>query len=187
MTMTGSQTVGPFLHIGLAGLYRDRMTDHDDVIIAGRVLDGNGAPVPDGMLEIWQADGQGIYPDPKDERAEAVTPGFRGFCRVATDAEGRFRFSTIMPGRVPGDDGALQAPHIMVSVFMRGLIKRLATRIYFPDGDGNEIDPVLRLVPPQRRATLIARAVEGQPGLFEWDVIIQAGPHGRAETVFLDV
>ncbi|HEX8957801.1 MAG TPA: protocatechuate 3,4-dioxygenase subunit alpha [Burkholderiaceae bacterium] len=184
--MTGSQTVGPFLHIGLADLYCDKLITgeaSDTIVIAGQVLDGDGNPIPDGMLEIWQADARGVYSDPQDGRTAIA--GFRGFGRVATDKEGRFAFTTIKPGKVPGPDGRGQAPHIMVSVFMRGLIKRLATRLYFPDEAANEADPILQLVPAERRATLIARAAAVRR--YEWDVIIQAGPHGRAETVFFDV
>ncbi len=186
MHMTGSQTVGPFLHIGLADLYCDRLVTQaaaEPIVIAGQLLDGDGNPVPDGMLEIWQADANGVYPDPQDGRAAAV--GFRGFGRVATDTEGRFAFATIKPGSVPGLGGRAQAPHVMVSVFMRGLIKRLATRIYFPGEAANESDPILQLVPLERRATLIARDVGASR--YEWDVVIQAGSHGRAETVFFDV
>lgn len=190
MFMTGSQTVGPFLHIGLAGLYCDNLVgdnDGDAIVISGQVIDGTGAPVPDGMIEIWQADGRGIYPDPQDERAATVQAGFRGFGRVATDAEGRFRFTTVKPGRVPGPHGVLQAPHIMVSVFMRGLIKRLATRLYFPDDVAQAEDPMLQLVPAARRSTLIARQTADNPRHYLWDVIVQAGAHGRDETVFFDV
>src|SRR5271165_4853749 len=135
MYMTASQTVGPYLHIGLAQMYVDNLlaagVEGEPIVIEGRVLDGNGEPVPDGMLEIWQANSHGKYADPQDIRALPLEPGFRGFGRVATDEQGRFRFTTIKPGRVPGADGKLQAPHIVVSVFMRGLIKRLATRLYF--------------------------------------------------------
>lgn len=191
MVMTGSQTVGPYLHIGLAALYRDNLLDDENdahrIVISGQIIDGDGAPVPDGMVEIWQADAEGIYPDPQDERAAQVQGGFRGFGRVATDAQGRFRFTTIKPGRVPGPDDVLQASHIMVSVFARGLIKRLATRIYFPDDVAHAEDPILQLVPPERRATLIARPDGDHAGRYLWDVVIQGGPHGRDETVFFDV
>jgi protocatechuate 3,4-dioxygenase alpha subunit len=186
MYMTGSQTVGPFLHIGLADLYCDKLVTeqtNDSITIAGQMLDGDGNPIPDGMLEIWQADAHGVYPDPQDGRT--AMPGFRGFGRVATDKDGRFAFATIKPGSVPGPNGAEQAPHLMISVFMRGLIKRLATRLYFPGNTANDADPVLQLVPAERRATLIAREINA--GSYEWDVIIQAGQHGRAETVFFDV
>lgn len=191
MEMTGSQTVGPFLHIGLAGLYRNNLlvsgVEGEPVVIEGRLLDGDGEVVPDGMVEIWQANSQGRYADPLDTRQLPLEPGFRGFGRVATDDHGRFRFTTVKPGRVPGQDGKLQAPHILVSVFMRGLIKRLATRIYFPDGEGHVDDPVLNLVSAERRATLIARRVAGSDALLEWNIVVQAGAHGYDETVFFDV
>ena len=106
--------------------------------------------------------------------------GFKGFGRIPTDARGAFRFSTIKPGRVPGPGGRLQAPHLVVSVFMRGLLKHLATRIYFPDEAGNAEDPILKLVPPARRSTLIARP--RSRGVLEWNIILQ----GKGETVFFD-
>jgi len=191
MFMTGSQTVGPYLHIGLAAMYRDNLladgNDADSIVISGQVIDADGAPVPDGMVEIWQADAEGIYPNPQDERATLAQGGFRGFGRVATDAEGRFRFTTIKPGRVPGPGGLLQASHIMVSVFARGLIKRLATRMYFPDDGAHADDPVLQLVSPERRVTLIARRAGDDARHYLWDVVIQGGTHGRDETVFFDV
>jgi protocatechuate 3,4-dioxygenase alpha subunit len=191
MDMTGSQTVGPFLHIGLAGLYRDNLRVDDlagvPVTIQGRVLDGDGVGVPDGMIEIWQANALGRYPDPQDTRDLPLEPGFHGFGRVATDEHGGFRFATIKPGTVPGANGTMQAPHIMVSVFMRGLIKRLATRVYFPDGIGHVDDPVLRLVPEHRRTTLIARAVDGDETNLEWNIVVQRGVHGYDETVFFDI
>lgn len=189
--MTGSQTVGPFLHIGLAGLYRDDLraggVEGDVVTIQGRVLDGDGVGVPDGLVEIWQANRHGRYPDPQDARVLPLEPSFRGFGRVATDAQGDFRFTTIKPGALPGPQGRLQAPHIVVSVFMRGLIKRLATRMYFPDGIGHADDHVLGLVPQQRRATLIARAIDGNAANLEWNIVVQAGAHGYDETVFFDI
>ena len=185
MPMTGSQTVGPFLHIGLADLYCEKLLAEaalDAIVIAGQVLDGDGNPVPDGMLEIWQADVNGIYPDPQDGRNAMA--GFRGFGRVATDKEGRFTFTTIKPGYVPGPGGRMQAPHIMVSVFMRGLIKRLATRIYFPGAAGNDVDPILQLVPAERRGTLIAKREAGTSNtIYRFDIHLQ----GPKETVFFDL
>jgi protocatechuate 3,4-dioxygenase alpha subunit len=189
--MTTSQTVGPFLHIGLDGLNNDNLVGEgvtgERVIIEGRVFDGDGKPVPDGVVEIWQANAHGKYAHPDDTRDLPLEPGFRGFGRVPTDGNGAFRFTTIKPGRVPGTGGKLQAPHIIVSVFMRGLIKRLATRIYFPDEPGNAEDPVLSMVPEERRATLIARPVAGRAGVLEWNVVVQGEAAGQGETVFFDI
>jgi protocatechuate 3,4-dioxygenase alpha subunit len=181
---TASQTVGPFLHIGLAWLTIDRLAGPDcpgqHVEIEGRVLDGDGRPVSDALVEIWQADAHGRYAHPEDTQEAPLTSGFRGFGRVPTDAEGRFRFFTIKPGPVADGQGGTQAPHLLVSVFMRGLLKRLVTRMYFPDEPRNADDRVLRLVPAERRATLVARP-RGRDEL-EWDVILQ----GSDETVFFD-
>lgn len=179
--VTPSQTVGPFFRIGMEPLYTPDLAPDaaDRIAITGRVLDGDGNPVNDAMLEVWQANAYGKYAHPDDSQALPVTAGFTGFGRVATDAEGRFRFSTIKPGPVPGPGGIAQAPHLVVAVFMRGLLIHLLTRVYFPDEPGNGSDPVLRLVLAERRATLIARrSVEG----LEWDVILQ----GDKETVFFD-
>jgi protocatechuate 3,4-dioxygenase alpha subunit len=193
MDMTASQTVGPYLHIGLADLYTDNLRADgvagEPIVIEGQVFDGSGQPVPDGMLEIWQANSHGRYAHPQDRRELPLEPGFRGFGRVATDEQGRFRFKTIKPGRVPGSDGQLQAPHILVSVFMRGLIKRLATRIYFSDGDGNSHDTIMLMVPEERRTTLIACRTDGDAdgAHYEWNVVVQGGARDRAETVFFDV
>lgn len=183
---TGHQTVGPFLHIGLAWLNTDRIAppgvQGERVTIRGRLLDGEGAGVNDGLIEIWQANAQGKYAHPEDRQKKPLEPGFRGFGRIPTNARGGFRFSTIKPGRVPGPGRTLQAPHLVVAVFMRGSLKHFATRIYFPDEAGNAQDPILKLVPPARRGTLIARKVAGGKGLLEWNVILQ----GKNETVFFD-
>jgi protocatechuate 3,4-dioxygenase alpha subunit len=176
---TTSQTVGPYLHIGLTWLITEKLVPAGvpgkRVIIEGRVLDGDGKPVNDALVEIWQADRRGKYGGKR----------FRGFGRSATDDKGAFRFHTIKPGRVPGpagyESGRLQAPHIAVTVFMRGQLKQLVSRIYFPDEPANAGDPVLELVPKQRRATLIAKK-RGKSGTLEWNVILQ----GRDETVFFD-
>ncbi len=116
----------------------------------------------------------------RESRSRRVSAAFRGFGRVPTDAKGAFRFSTIKPGRVPGPGGRLQAPHLVVAVFMRGLLKHLATRIYFPDEPANAEDPILKLVPAPRRATLIAK--HKAKGVLEWNILLQ----GRNETVFFD-
>ena len=183
---TGHQTVGPFLAIGLSWLTTARIapagTPGERITIDGRVLDGDGAAVTDGMIEIWQADANGKYAHPEDPQNKSVTPGFRGFGRVPTNGSGAFRFSTIKPGRVPGPGGVPQAPHLVVSVFLRGSLKHLATRIYFPDEPSNATDPILKLVPPARRETLIARRARGRKGALQWDVILQ----GKNETAFFD-
>lgn len=179
---TASQTVGPFFHIGLspvtdltfAGLAGER------IALNGRVLDGDGQPVNDALIEIWQANAQGSYAHPEDRQEKALQSGFRGFGRVPTDAQGAFRFVSIKPGRVPGPRGALQAPHLLVAIFMRGLLKHLVTRVYFPDDPANAADPVLGSVAAERRETLIARPREN--GELEWNVVLQ----GDRETVFFD-
>ena len=189
--MTASQTVGPFLHIGFDGMYVDNLVGKEvtgeRIAIEGRVFDGAGQLVPDALIEIWQANAYGKYAHPDDTRELPLEPGFRGFGRVPTDDNGHFRFLTIKPGRVPGPEGRLQAPHIMVSVFMRGLTKRLVTRIYFPDDDANTGDYVLSKVPAERRKTLIARPVSGQPGSLVWNVIVQGDVNGQGETVFFEI
>ncbi|HLS87454.1 MAG TPA: protocatechuate 3,4-dioxygenase subunit alpha [Burkholderiales bacterium] len=180
---TGNQTVGPYLHIGLNWLVTRNIAPRgvpgERVTIQGRVLDGDGVGVNDAMIEIWQANAHGRYAHPEDTQKKPLHRRFRGFGRIPTDARGAFRFTTIKPGPVPGP-GATQAPHLVVSVFMRGLLKHLATRIYFPDEPANRRDPLLRLVPEARRGTLIARP-KGK-GTLEWNVILQ----GKDETVFFD-
>ena len=173
---TTSQTVGPYLHIGMTWLIIEdlaasRSVRGERISIEGQVIDGNGRPVDDASVEIWQANARGQY----------GTRGFRGFGRSNTDTKGRFRFKTIKPGRVPGPRGKLQAPHIGVNVFMRGQLKQLVTRIYFPDDPSNETDPVLALVPPKRRRTLVARKTKS--GSLRWNIVLQ----GKDETVFFDL
>jgi protocatechuate 3,4-dioxygenase, alpha subunit len=185
------QTVGPFFSIGLAWLYDDDVAGPgavgERITIQGLVLDGDGQPVPDGVLEIWQANSCGKYAHPDDTQDKPLEPGFKGYARVPTDDSGRFRFTTIKPGRVPGPNGPgadkkLQAPHLAVSVFTRGLLRRLITRLYFPDEHSNAEDFALNLVDPARRATLIAKKIDGRPNALEWNVILR-GPN---ETVFFD-
>ncbi len=181
---TGSQTVGPYLHIGLDWLNTRDIAGKgiagERVSVQGRLIDGEGAGVNDGLIEIWQANAAGKYAHPEDKQNKPLEKGWRGFGRIPTDAKGGFRFTTIKPGRVPAPAGGLQAPHLVVSVFMRGMLKQLATRIYFPDeAAANAEDPILRLVPATRRATLIAKK-EGKA--LEWNILLQ----GKNETVFLD-
>ncbi|MGH8631132.1 MAG: protocatechuate 3,4-dioxygenase subunit alpha [Burkholderiales bacterium] len=184
MFATGNQTVGPYLHIGLDWLVTRNIAGRgvkgERVTISGRLLDGDGVGVADGLIEIWQANSHGKYAHPEDRQEKPLERGWRGFGRIPTDAKGAFRFSTIKPGRVPGPGGKPQAPHLVVAVFMRGLLKHLATRMYFPDEPANAEDPILKLVPAARRASLIARR-KGK-GALEWNILLQ----GRNETVFFD-
>jgi protocatechuate 3,4-dioxygenase, alpha subunit len=189
---TPSQTVGPYLHIGLvparfgvrevfSGKVADAGVPGTHISIEGRVLDGAGATMPDAMLEIWQADAEGRYAHPADGRPLASN-SFRGFGRVGTDANGGYAVQTIKPGQVKGPGGKLQAPHINVGLFARGMLKRLFTRIYFADEPANSSDPILALVPAERRATLFAKPDPAKAGLWRFDLHLQ-GPN---ETVFFD-
>jgi protocatechuate 3,4-dioxygenase alpha subunit len=184
---TTSHTVGPFFAIGLSRLKQDNLAGPgvagERILIEGRVIDGDGQPVPDALVELWQANSYGKYAHPEDKQEKPLEPGFKGFGRMPTGDDGRFRFTTIKPGQVPGPDGKPQAPHIAVSVFARGLQRRLVTRIYFPDDPANAEDSALNRVEPGRRGTLIAKKVAGQAGRLEWNVILQ----GPGETVFFDV
>jgi protocatechuate 3,4-dioxygenase alpha subunit len=184
---TGNQPVGPFFHIIL-----DRMlipdvagpgAGPDRITIRGRALNADHAPIPDGMIETWQANAHGKYAHPADTQDKPLQKGFLGFGRVVTDDNGAFSLTTIKPGRVPGPGGVLQAPHINVSVFMPGLLQRAVTRIYFPDEPANAEDPILRLVEGARRATLVAKSVSEGGAVLEWNVICG----GENETVFFDL
>ena len=181
---TTSHTVGPFFTIGLTRIEKTDLAGPgvggERFTITGCVLDGDGNPVPDALVELWQANSQGKYAHPEDTQSKAVEAGFQGFGRAQTDDEGKFQFSTIKPGQVPGPGGKLQAPHIAVSVFARGLQRRVITRMYFPGDAANESDYALGLVPAPRRATLIAK--QKSAGQLEWNVILQ----GKDETVFFD-
>lgn len=168
-----SQTIGPYLRIGLEWMVIEDLAAKgvagERITLQGRVVDGDGKPVNDAAVELWQADADGKYDG-----------AFRGFGRSLTDEGGNFRFRTIKPGRVPGPQGRLQAPHVVVTIFMRGLLKQLLTRVYFPDEPANAEDPVLALVPAARRGTLVAAKKGG--GVLEWNVVLQ----GANETVFFD-
>ena len=182
--LTPSQTVGPYLHIGL------RWADGPEVVpdgargavlIRGRVFDGNGEPVVDALVESWQADPAGRFRHPDDPRGSVDQSGFRGFGRCDTDRDGRYWLRTVKPGRLPTRDGGVEAPHLNLSIFARGLLDRVVTRLYFADEDAaNAADPVLGLVEPARRDTLIARVADGG---YEFDIRLQ----GPTETVFFDV
>jgi protocatechuate 3,4-dioxygenase, alpha subunit len=183
---TASQTVGPFFQIGFERLCCADLAapgvSGEKIILEGAVLDGDGIPVPDAVLEIWQANAHGKYAHPGDKQDKPIEAAFKGFGRVATDTSGHFRFTTIKPGAVPGPHGSTQASHLQVSIFMRGLLKRLVTRVYFPDDPRHPSDPILQLVAPARRRTLIAKAAPDNGGRLFWDVILQ----GPGETVFFD-
>jgi protocatechuate 3,4-dioxygenase alpha subunit len=186
--LTPSQTVGPFLAIGLPWPDGPYVVDEDApavITISGRVMDGAGDPVTDALIETWQAAPDGSFAHPDDPRG-AGDGQFRGFGRCPTDADGRFQIFTLRPGALPGPDGTTEAPHLDVSVFARGLLDRVVTRIYFPDeAEANAADPVLASVDdPDRRATLIAAADQSSgQGSFRFDIRLQGG----RETLFFDV
>ncbi|HVB54165.1 MAG TPA: protocatechuate 3,4-dioxygenase subunit alpha [Candidatus Acidoferrales bacterium] len=172
---TPSQTAGPFFSLGLTWDGAENLVSPEDpraILVEGLVLDGAGQPVPDALLEIWQADEEGQFPP--DSR-----PNWPGFGRSITDEEGAFHFFTIKPGRVTSADGTLAAPHIQVQVFGRGLLRQLSTRIYFPDeAAANLTDPALGAIPDERaRQTLVAGATSSG---VRFDVVLQ----GEGETVF---
>jgi protocatechuate 3,4-dioxygenase alpha subunit len=191
--VTPSQTVGPYYRIGFGPVPALTRPDipGERITVTGRLLDGNGDPVPDGMLETWQANARGKYDHPEDWQDKQTTPGFSGFGRWIPAKDGTFVIATIRPGAVPypgtdpqGRGRRVQAPHLVVTVFARGLLKHLVTRVYFEDDPALAQDPVLRLVKDDaRRQTLIAKRNGGQPGAYQWDVRLQ----GPGETVFFDV
>ena len=187
LSPTPSQTVGPYFHIGTDdGFIRGELVspDREDAVrVFGTVRDGEGAPINDSMIEIWQANAAGRYAHPEDVREDLpLEEGFDGFGRTHTDADGRYELVTVKPGVVPGANGRPQAPHIEVSVFARGLLKRLVTRIYFPDeAEANEADPLLSSIEDAAaRAALVAAAEDG--GL-RFDINLQ----GDRETTFFAV
>ncbi len=183
-----SQTVGPYFHLGLTnprsvGRIAGPGAKGERLTLVCTVLDGDGAPVPDAMLEIWQANADGKYDHPEDTQDKALDAACQGFGRMGTDAVGRLEFETIKPGRVPGPNHRLQAPHLNVSIFARGLLKRLPTRIYFAGDPANDEDFVLSLVPKDRRETLLARPDSSRPGSWHFEIHLQ----GDQETVFFEV
>jgi protocatechuate 3,4-dioxygenase alpha subunit len=178
---TPFQTVGPFFHLALpfarGGTVAGSVTG-TRVVIEGTVRDGSGEPAADALIETWQADAAGRYHHAEDAGGAAA---FDGFARVATDAGGRFTIETVKPGRTPGPGATWQAPHLLVGLVARGILTRLVTRVYFADEPSNSEDPILALVPEDRRATLLAaRTSEGR---YRFDVVLQ----GDGETVFFDV
>jgi len=183
--VTPFQTIGPFFHHALPYADGETLvspeTAGERISIEGGVYDGDGTPVADALVEIWQSNASGRYNHPADSRTLPLDPAFNGFGRTATDASGLYRFATVKPGRVPSPGGGLQAPHILVSLLGRGLLTRLVTRIYFDDESSTSGDPILALVPERRRATLVARRIARQH--YRFDIRLQ----GPGETVFFDV
>ena len=183
---TSSQTIGPYLHIGLTWLVNDNLAGPGVVgekfTLDGRVTDGDGKPITDAVIETWQANAAGRYAHPADTGDNPITPGFTGFGRVMTDADGRFRLTSIKPGRVPGSGGRLQAPHLNVTLFTRGLLKHLVTRVYFGGDAANTDDAVLQSIADNRRATLMAQPLAGRADTFRWNIVLQ----GDGETVFFE-
>jgi protocatechuate 3,4-dioxygenase alpha subunit len=186
---TPSQTVGPYFSLGLT-------QSHSVPRIAGaeaagervwlqcRVLDGDGLPINDAMIEIWQADSHGRYHQaPRDQPKQPADPACPGFGRVGSNEDGICEFETVKPGRVPGPDKIVQAPHLSLAVFARGILLQLYTRIYFAGDPANDQDPVLALVPAERRETLIARPDSQRPGGWRFDIHLC----GEKETVFFDI
>jgi protocatechuate 3,4-dioxygenase alpha subunit len=182
--LTPSQTIGPFFHGGLAFPGGDMLvgdaTAGQRIHVTGIVRDGAGAAVPDAVIEVWQANAAGRYRHPEDRRELPLDEAFDGFGRIPTDDVGRFAFTTVKPGCVPAADGGVQAPHLVVGLLARGLLTRLLTRVYFEDEASNATDPILALVPADRRPTLIAsRTADAE---YRFDIVLQ----GAGETVFFD-
>jgi protocatechuate 3,4-dioxygenase alpha subunit len=204
--ITPSQTVGPFFAYGLAphsrcewrpeqgrDAYDWKQTTGANLVTAdasgskirieGRVFDGDGMPINDAMVEVWQADAQGRYAHPRDGRARPNTK-FTGFGRSATDKNGTYSFDTIKPGSVAGPNGKWQAPHIVFCIFSRGMLRQIYTRLYFADETTNTNDPILTLVPADRRGTLVAhKEMRDDLPVYRFDIRVQ----GENETVFFDI
>lgn len=179
---TPSQTVGPYftLKLGNKNVLIGPKAKGERIRIEGRVFDGDGAFVEDALVEIWQADADGEY-----AKTGAGTPEFIGFGRAASDpATGTYWFETIKPGRVPDPEGELQAPHVSVIVQARGMLRPVFSRLYFADEmEANDADLILRMVPPDRRPTLLASVARVEERkVYQFDVRLQ----GADETVFFD-
>ncbi|HWP57881.1 MAG TPA: protocatechuate 3,4-dioxygenase subunit alpha [Candidatus Acidoferrales bacterium] len=189
MKQTPSQTVGPFFAIGLTrapmNVLASATTQGEKIRIEGQVFDGDGAPVPDALVEIWQANAYGRYNHPEDKQEKPLDQNFTGWGRAATDERGFYCFETIKPGAVPGRDGAMQAPHINVCVFARGMLAHAFTRIYFADEPANETDPVLLSVKDKKRRDTLIAAREERDGrsVYRFHIRLQ----GDGETVFFDM
>jgi protocatechuate 3,4-dioxygenase alpha subunit len=182
--LTPSQTIGPFYWGTLVKACEADLAPPsvagERIALALTLHDANGAVIPDGMFEIWQANSHGRYAHPEDRRNLPLDADFDGFGRASTDTAGVARFTTVRPGRVPWPEGGMQAPHINISIFARGVLNRLATRLYFEGDPTLPEDPVLKLIEPGRRATLLAKP--DASGV--WRLPIHIG--GARETVFFD-
>src|SRR5918994_561011 len=188
MKQTPSQTVGPFYSIGLTDREMNTLfsesTQGQRIRIEGQVIDGDGKPVPDAMIEIWQANAYGRYNHPDDKQEKPLDGSFTGWGRSGTEPSGFYSFETIKPGPVPGSDESVQAPHINVVVFARGMLVHAFTRIYFSDEPANESDAVLNSIEKERQQTLIAtRREENGKVVYRFDIRLQ----GENETVFFDM
>ncbi len=182
--LTPSQTIGPFYWGTLVNTYRADLApagvagERIDLVLS--LFDAEGVLIPDGLIEIWQANSHGRYNHPDDRRNLPLDAGFEGFGRASTDSKGEAHFTTVKPGRVPWPAGGMQAAHVNISVFARGVLNRLATRLYFDGDPALAEDPVLKLVDAARRPTLIAK----RDGAGVWRLPIHIG--GARETVFFD-
>jgi protocatechuate 3,4-dioxygenase alpha subunit len=188
--LTSSQTVGPFFEPALLredarrNVLIQPETAGERIRIEGRILDGDGIPVPDAMVEIWQANANGRYNHPSDQGPALLDSSFLGFGRSGTTEDGSYWFETVKPGSVPFDGERLQAPHICFTVFSRGLLNHVMTRMYFEDEPSNVNDPVLLCVPEERRATLLARRdLAGAVVVYHFDIVLQ----GTNETAFFNL
>lgn len=188
--LTSSQTVGPFFAPALLreDARRNDLTSPETVgeriRIVGRVLDGDGVPVPDAMVEIWQANAHGRYTHASDHGPAPLDPAFLGFGRCGTAADGSYWFETIKPGRVAFDGEQWQAPHICVTIFARGLLNHLMTRLYFEDEPSNAVDPMLHCIPEERRPTVLARRESATTSIvYRFDIVLQ----GAGETAFFNL
>jgi protocatechuate 3,4-dioxygenase alpha subunit len=182
---TPSQTVGPYFAIGLPWAEGPHAVDPGTpgaITITGAIYDGAGAPIPDHLIETWQADPDGRFADAHGYGGASSVEGFRGFARYGVEVgDGMYEIVTVKPGRVAEPGGRLQAPHIAVTLMARGMLHRVVTRIYFADeAEANAEDPILGLVPPERRGTLLATPEDGG---YRFDIRLQ----GPGETVFFDV
>jgi protocatechuate 3,4-dioxygenase alpha subunit len=187
---TATQTVGPFYAVGLdrpelADLTQGEKARGETIAIEGQVRDGDGIGVADAMLEVWQANAAGKYDHAEDRQEKPRDPHFTGFGRTFTDKNGRYRFTTIRPGAVPGPGNTLQAPHILMTIFARGLLKHLVTRVYFADlATANDVDPVLGKIEDEAaRRSLLAQPIRGPTPVYRFDVVLQ----GEGETAFFDL